>query len=164
MPSTPDTELSPLARALGRIPCGLYVVATTEGGHPVGFVASLVMQTGFDPPSLCVAVGKRRGPLAALRTAGRFALNVLDADGRRVMGAFFRHHPEGRGPFDGLDLVPDAAGGLPVLSAACAWLACRVTGEHDTGDHVVLFGAVEDGAPLREADPAVHLRRNGLDY
>ena len=31
-------------------------------------------------------------------------------------------------------------------------------------DHVVLFGEVSDAVILREGDPSIHLRRNGLGY
>jgi flavin reductase (DIM6/NTAB) family NADH-FMN oxidoreductase RutF len=47
---------------------------------------------------------------------------------------------------------------------ALAWLECRLTGEHATGDHVIVFGTVEHGGLLRAGDPAVHLRKNGLAY
>ena len=79
------------------------------------------------------------------------------------MGRFFTRLAEGESPFDGLELV-HAAGGTPVLSDSLAWLECRVTGEHDTGDHVVVFGEVTDAAQVREGEPAVHLRKDGLGY
>ena len=41
---------------------------------------------------------------------------------------------------------------------------CEVTGEHPVGDHVVVFGAVTHAALLREGDPSIHLRKNGLGY
>jgi 3-hydroxy-9,10-secoandrosta-1,3,5(10)-triene-9,17-dione monooxygenase reductase component len=130
------SDPTPLARAIACIPTGLYVVTTLADGKPVGFVASFLMQVGFSPPTLCVAVAKERGPLAPMRASGRFTVSVLD----------------------------EAPSGLPVLSRALSWLDCRASGEHETGDHVVLFGTVEHGGLLREGDPAIHLRKNGLDY
>lgn len=157
------TELSPLALALGRIPTGLFVVTTRRAGAPVGFVGSFVVQVGFDPPTLCVAVGRDRPHLAAIREAGRFALSVLDRDSQDLMGPFFKRHPEGQSAFDAVAHA-DTPGGSPYLTRALAWLDCRVQGEHAAGDHVVVFGIVEDAALLRPGDPAVHLRRNGLGY
>jgi flavin reductase (DIM6/NTAB) family NADH-FMN oxidoreductase RutF len=154
----PDTEIAPLARALGRIPCGLYVVTSVSNGRPLGFVASLLMQTGFRPPTLCVAVSPDRGALAAIRASGRFTVSILDHESRGAMGAFFGKSD----PF--LDLELAETGGPPALADALAWLSCRVRAEHEVGDHVVVFGEVEDGAPLRSGDPAVHLRKNGLGY
>jgi flavin reductase (DIM6/NTAB) family NADH-FMN oxidoreductase RutF len=161
-----DADLSPIARALGRVPTGLYIVSTesaADGGAPMGFVGSFVMQVGFDPPTVCVAVGKGRSPLEAIRARGSFGVSILDGPSQGVMGRFFKQLPEGESPFDGLELV-HAAGGTPVLADALAWLECRVTGEHDTGDHVVVFGEVTDGAGVREGDPAIHLRKDGLGY
>lgn len=159
----PEPDLSPLARSLGRIPTGLYIVATLQDGLPVGFVGSFLMQTGFAPPTLCVAIAKGRPHLEAVRSEGAFAISILDAESRALMSPFFRKHPEGEGPFDGLDHKP-APSGCPVLVRALAWLDCRLTGEHATGDHVVVFGEVRTGAIQRPGEPAIHLRKNGLDY
>ena len=166
-PSAPDfmtsTEISPLASALGRIPTGLYIVTTTTDDGPIGFVGSFVIQLGFDPPTVCVAIGKDRGPLAAVRASGRFGLSILDGDSSGLMGPFFKKYEGGETPFDAL-AVESAPGGSPILPEALAWLECKVTGEHELGDHVVVFGEVTDGAQTREGDPSVHLRKNGLSY
>lgn len=155
--------LSPLARALGRIPTGLYVVGSLDGAAPIGFVGSFLVQTGFAPPSLCVAIAKNRPHLAAVRGSERFAVSILDGASRGVMGAFFRKRTDGSSPFDELDHARSPSG-CPILTGALAWLDCALTGEHETGDHVVVFGEVRDAELLREGDPSVHLRRNGLDY
>jgi flavin reductase (DIM6/NTAB) family NADH-FMN oxidoreductase RutF len=158
-----STSPTPLAQALGRIPTGLYVVTTLQAGRPLGFVGSFLMQVGFVPPLVSVAVAEGREHLEAIRTHGRFAVSVLDAASQGLMSAFFKRHEPGRSAFDALEHRPSPSG-LPILSAALAWLDCRVTGEHGGGDHVVLFGAVEHGELLRAGDPAVHLRKNGLAY
>jgi flavin reductase (DIM6/NTAB) family NADH-FMN oxidoreductase RutF len=159
----PSAEPPPFARALGRIPSGLFVVTTRSEGQPLGFVASFVQQVGLAPPTVCVAVGKERSPLEALRSSGAFGVNVLDAASEKLMGRFFKKHGPGEGPFDGLELR-ETAGGAPVLAGALAWLGCRLVGEHALADHVVVFGEVADGGLAREGDPSVHLRRNGLSY
>jgi 3-hydroxy-9,10-secoandrosta-1,3,5(10)-triene-9,17-dione monooxygenase reductase component len=112
---------------------------------------------------MAVAVGKARGPLAAIRATGGFGLSILDDGSRGVMSAFFKPPAEGTTPFDSLE-TSRTPRGAAVLDRALAWLDCRVTGEHETGDHVVLFGVVQEATPLREGDPSIHLRRNGLDY
>ena len=50
------SELTTLSRAIACIPTGLYIVTTLVDGKPIGFVASFLMQMGFAPPTLCVAV------------------------------------------------------------------------------------------------------------
>ncbi len=157
-----DTEPTPLALALGRVPSGLYVISTVEDGAPRGFIGSFLAQVGIDPPSVCVAVGKDRGPLEAMRQSGHFGVSILDEDSRGLMGAFFKKYEQG-GPFDGL-ATSTAPGGSPVLDDALAWIECKLTGEHETGDHVVVFGEVVAGALAREGEPAVHTRKSGLGY
>ncbi len=157
-------EPTPLARALGRIPTGLYIVSTSgPDGAPVGFVGSFVTQVGLEPPTVCVAVGKARGPLQAMRASGRFALSILDGASQGLMGRFFGRLEEGQSPFDGLELT-SGPGGTPVLAEALAWVECDIEGEHELGDHVVVFGRATAGSLDREGDPCVHLRKNGLGY
>lgn len=157
-----SNELTPLARALGRIPAGLFVVTTIGPDGPMGFVASLVQQFGFDPPTVAVAVGKGRDHLQAIREGRRFAVSIVDDASKHLMAPFFGKHPEGGTPFDALE--SHEVDGAVVLSDALAWLVCELRGEYATGDHTVVFGEVIEGHLTREADPKVHLRKNGLSY
>ncbi|MFT5050338.1 MAG: flavin reductase (DIM6/NTAB) family NADH-FMN oxidoreductase RutF [Chlamydiales bacterium] len=155
-----NSDYSPLALALGRMPSGLYIVTTSGSDGPLGFVGSFVAQVGLEPPTVCVAVGKDRTHLAAMRSSGRFALSILDGDSSGIMKPFFQ---KGGDPFAELETARTAAGST-VLSGALAWIDCSVTGEHEIGDHVVVFGVAEEGSLQREGDPKVHLRKNGLGY
>ena len=159
----PPTEISPLALALGRVPSGLFVVTTPCEGRPVGFLGSFVMQVGFEPPTLCVAVRQGRAHLEMIRTSGRFAVSILDGQSARLRAPFLRRPAEDRSPFDEVE-TELTQGGSTVLSEALAWLDCEARGEHATGDHVVVFGEVVEGRLVREGDPHVHVRRNGLAY
>lgn len=159
-----DTSVHPpLARALGRIPSGLFVVTTQGESGPLGFLGSFVQQVGFEPPTVAVAVAHGREHLEAIRRCGHFAVSVLDAEAKHLMPPFFGKVPDGQGPFD---VVRHRATeqGPPVLDEALAWFSCRRTGEFDAGDHVVVFGEALAGACQREGDPSVHLRKNGLGY
>lgn len=152
--------LSPIAKALGRVPTGLYLVTTRDGDTPMGFVGSFVTQVGFEPPTVLVAVGHDRDALTAIRSAGRFAVSILDGESSGLMGAFFGGDGS---PFDRVT-HEDSPGGMPVFPEALAWLDCKVSGEHALRDHVVVFGEVCDAACVRDGDPTVHLRNNGLGY
>lgn len=155
-----DTTTTPIARALGRVPTGLYLVTTVLEGSPVGFVGSLLVQTGFAPPTVCVAVARDRDHLSGIRRSEHFAVSILDEKSKGLMNPFFR---KGVDPFEGL-ATQEVAGGSPVLTDALAWLSCKVIGEHELPDHVVIFGEVVEARLTREADPLVHLRKNGLSY
>lgn len=155
----PDAPSTPLARALGRVPSGLFIVTTGAPDAPLGFVASLVQQVGFDPPTVCVAIAKGRDHLEAVRARGGFTVSILDAASAALMSRFFKE----RAPYESV-ATTTAPSGLPVLSDALAWLDCELAGEHATGDHVVVFGTVAAGELAREGEPSVHVRRNGLNY
>jgi flavin reductase (DIM6/NTAB) family NADH-FMN oxidoreductase RutF len=158
-----DPAPSPIAKALGRIPCGLYIVSSLQDGGRLGFVGSLLIQTGFEPPTVCVAIGKGRAALDAVRRTGHFAVSILDAGSQKLMTPFFKPVEPGSSPFDKLATLT-APSGCPVLEEALAWLDCKLTGEHAVGDHIVVFGEVTAGAQQHDGDPSVHLRRNGLGY
>ena len=79
------------------------------------------------------------------------------------MGAFFRKYEGGATPFDELEHRP-APLGAPILTQALAWFDCRLCGEHDVGDHIVVFGEVGQAELLHEGEPSIHLRKNGLAY
>ena len=158
-----DPPISPLAAALGRIPTGLYIVTTLSDGKPMGFVGSFVIQTGLEPPRVCVAVGKDRDHLQAIRETGSFTVSILDGESAGLMGTFFKPAPEGQTHYDALDTT-EAPSGVPVLSGSLAWLDCKVAGEFNGGDHIIVFGEVTAGEQLRDGEPSVHLRKNGLGY
>ena len=105
-----DPATSSLARALGRIPSGLFIVTSTRGAEPVGFLGSFVMQAGFEPPTVSVAVGRDRPHLEDIRRSGRFALSVLDPQSRGLMAPFLRKLEEGASPFQALAVRRTSAG------------------------------------------------------
>ena len=159
----PVSDPTPLARALGRIPSGLFVVTTVVEGRRSGFLASFVQQAGFAPPVLCVAVGRDRPALDDLRRSGRFALSVIDEGSKRLIVPFTRRLADGQSPFEQLAVL-ETPGGQVVLGDALAWVECRTLGELTAGDHVIVAGEAVAGELRREGDPLVHLRRNGLAY
>ena len=155
--------LTDLALALGRVPTGLYIVTTRREGAPLGFVGSFLTQVAFAPPTICVAIGKERAHLPAIRASKSFGVSVLDDASLGLMSAFFKRYPPGESAFDTL-AHSESPNGSPVLDDALAWLECTLRGEHDAGDHVVVFGEVTAGRVLRSGDPLQHVRKNGLAY
>ena len=162
---TPDdvTSNDAIGAALGRVPSGLFIVTTCDSsGRPIGFLGSFLQQMALDPPTVCVAISREREHLEAIRQSGRFAVSVLGDGDKGLMKPFFKMPEEGS-PFD--DVANRAGpGGCPVLEESMAWLECKVSGEHDAGDHVVIFGVVEAGEKRRDGEPLVHTRKNGLRY
>lgn len=158
-----SSDPNAVARALGRIPSGLFIATTVVDGERAGCLVSFVMQAGLEPPTVSLAIGRDRPFLDQVRRSGRFALSILDEHSRRAMAPFTKRPKPGETPFDKLAVGVSPAG-LPVLADALAWIEGRVSGEHATGDHVIVFGEVVAAGVAREGEPHVHLRRNGLSY
>ena len=154
-----------VAAALGRIPSGLFVVTWKSGSADRVMLASWVMQAGFAPPLVSVAVGASRDLLAAVRGGGAFAVTILADTQRSLLSRFGKPPADGEDPFAGLPVLRTPAG-LATLVDAAGWMECRPAGEStatDT-DHVVVLGRVVAGGGAVDTPPVVHVRRNGLKY
>lgn len=156
---------SPVARALGRVPSGLYILTVRHEGRSTGMLASWVQQAGFEPPMVTVAVASQRFAGDWVAASGRFTLNQVPAGGKALIRHFGRGFPADAPAFEGLTQrdVPGAA--APVLAGALAYLDVEVAGVLSSGDHRVFLGRVVAGAVFDEAaEPMLHVRKNGLHY
>jgi len=168
MPPSPQpagAEPPAVAAALGRIPSGLFIVTWRSGEADRSMLASWVMQAGFEPPLVSVAVGTGRDLLAAVRGGAAFAVSVLADSQRSLLGRFGKAPADGVDPFAGLAIRRTPAG-IAVLADAAGWLECRPVGEAAAAnaDHVVVLGRVEAAGGEPDTPSLVHLRRSGLKY
>ncbi|MFM8636008.1 MAG: flavin reductase family protein [Planctomycetia bacterium] len=164
-PQPSATDESLLAAALAKIPSGLFVVTWQDESRDRGMLASWVMQAGFAPPTITVAVGVDRDLVAAIERGCRFVINILGESQRPLLARFGRPSSKGDDPFAGLDMSRSPGGG-PVLVASVGWLECRAVGRvgGDATDHVVVLAEVTAAAAAGTEPPLVHLRKNGLRY
>jgi len=163
MQPTPQPPVGPadseIAAALGRIPSGLFIVAWCDDGADRCMLASWVMQAGFAPPQVSVAIAESRDLLSAIDRGLPFVVSVLGDSQRGLLARFGKAGPE---PFAGLT-VHRTASGAAALPDAAAWMECRPTARAAHGDHVVVLAEVVT-AGGGGGEPAVHVRRNGLRY
>ncbi len=165
MPEPSSPTLSPLSQALGRVASGLYVMTVRHGGQSTGMLASWVQQAGFEPPMITIAIGSGRYAADWVAASGRLTLNQVPAGGKALIRHFGRGFPPDAPAFEGLAFrtVADASG--PVLDGAMAYLEAEVAGEIASGDHRVFLGRVIAGAVFdAEAEPILHVRKNGFHY
>jgi len=166
-PPAGPNEPTDLARALGRIPSGLYILTARDGpGRSTGMLASWVMQAGFEPPMLTVAVHRDRYVGSWIDATRRFALNQVPTGNKALIRHFGRGFPEDAPAFDGPTLRDDLDAGGPILADALAYLDCELAGQLDgEGDHRILLARVVAGGLLAsDAEPLIHVRKNGLHY
>ncbi len=163
-PITPPAD--GIARALGRIPSGLFIVTIRRGEASTGLLASWVQQAGFDPPVVSVAVKADRYHASWIRESGRFGVNQI-ASGDKIL---LRHFGKGFAPeesaFEGIPLLEaPSASTPPLLAGALTALEAEVVGEHQASDHILFLGKIVGGRVNGElAEPYVHLRQNGMKY
>jgi flavin reductase (DIM6/NTAB) family NADH-FMN oxidoreductase RutF len=161
------------AAALGRIPSGLFVVTwrTAENDAEAtdrGMLASWIMQGGFMPPLITIAVSTSRDLLAAIDQCTPFVVNVLGESQRSLLSRFGRPAVAGENPFDGLR-IERTDSGTAIIADSSAWLECQAMtqaggGGGATGDHVIILARVVAAGTGPEATPLVHVRKNGLRY
>jgi flavin reductase (DIM6/NTAB) family NADH-FMN oxidoreductase RutF len=160
---TRPEETKQLAAALGRIPSGLFILTARKGDSETGMLASWVQQCSFEPPLICLALGRQR-PVSEWLTAGAvFALNILDQSQTDMIGHFGRGFSLDQPAFTNLE-IDRSPSGLPVLDEALAYLECRVMSRLPTGDHDLLIGQVVSGKLQGEGQPMVHVRKSGAHY
>ncbi|MDB6172907.1 MAG: hypothetical protein JWL59_2218 [Chthoniobacteraceae bacterium] len=151
-----------IGAAIGKIASGLYVATAKLNDVPIGMLCSFVEQAGFEPPMVSIALGSGRPIVAALEGDGLFGLHVLSKDDNALLKAFARG--DNPAAFEELARVENAFG-IPQFSEAWAFLACKVVGKLDAGDHTLYLAEVLDGALQREsAEPMVRVRANGFAY
>jgi len=138
------------------------VATSILDGEEIGMLASFVEQAGFEPPMVTAAVSKGRRLEAAIEQSGKFGINILGEEDGRLMKPFAQSDNDS--PFADVDLETNEHE-LPQLSDALGFIACKVIGKIEGGDHTIYAGEVIDGVlndPARM--PMVRIRKNGFQY
>jgi flavin reductase (DIM6/NTAB) family NADH-FMN oxidoreductase RutF len=148
---------------LGRLPSGLYVLTVRHNGEETGMLASWVMQAGFDPPMVTVAVRRDRYVANWLSEHSPFVLNVLAEQQKGMLSHFGRGFAPGEPAFEGL-VIRRTESGLPWIAGALGHLECSPVNHLDSGDHRIFLAEVIAGDLQTEESPMVHVRKSGLRY
>ncbi|MET7516969.1 flavin reductase family protein [Streptomyces sp. NPDC005480] len=133
--------------AMAALAGGVCVVtAAGADGTPAGFTSTAVMSLSRTPQLLAIGVKQGSRTLPLLQGGGRFALNILAADGESVSRRFADPTAD---RFEGLEwTVGD--GGVPLLLAQSTYaVLCRVRQEVTAGDHLLLIADIEEIVPGR---------------
>lgn len=148
---------------LGRIPSGIFILTAGTGQRSTGMLASWVMQAGFEPPMVSVAVKQGRYLCAWLTAGEPFVLNLV-GEGQ---GQFVKHFGKGFEPnvpaFEGI-ATKICARGVPILSEALGHLECEPATHIDSGDHRIFLARVVRGSLTSDVSPMLHVRKSGAHY
>jgi flavin reductase (DIM6/NTAB) family NADH-FMN oxidoreductase RutF len=149
--------------ALGRIASGIFILTAGRGDAATGMLSSWVMQAGFEPPMVTVAVAKRRYVAEWLSAGEPFVLNIVGEGHKRLVRHFGRGFEPGEPAFDGLE-VREGASGAPILTDALGYLECMAVSHVDSVDHRIFLAEVTGGQLSREVPPMIHIRKSGANY
>ena len=140
--------------AMASVATPVSVVTTTWQDEYYGATVSAFSSLSMDPPMVLVSLDRRSALLEAIRSAGRFGLNILASSQSATALQFASSR--GVGKFDGVAWYP--ASGLPRLEGILSWLACDVVELVEGGDHVIALGRVTSVA-TGEGIPLTYHRR-----
>ena len=171
------TSEESVAAILGRVPSGVYVLTAREGENETGVLVSWVMQAGFEPPMVSVAIRKGRyvidwltkvdgnvSELAGGDAPGApFVLNVLAEGAARMLQHFGRGFGPDEPAFEGIGLNRSPSGAA-ILTDALGHLECEAVGRTETPDHYILLARVTGGSLAGAGKPMVHVRKDGFRY
>ncbi|MDQ2795789.1 MAG: flavin reductase family protein [Actinomycetota bacterium] len=134
---------------------------------------SFTTVAGVDPPTLCFVSVGAKDTLRNVRATGEFVLNIGSGRLLHEMNDSATNFPAEHSEFDAavLEREPSAVVAPPRVRAAPIVFECRVSGEHEIGNCVMVFGEIvhlaarkdvlaADGLPDAAAvDPLARLGR-----
>ena len=151
-------------RPLGHIPSGIFILTAGTGPRATGMLTSWVMQAGFEPPMVSVAVKLGRPVCDWLSDGEPFVLNIVRDGQKDLLRHFYKSFEPGQSPFEGLE-ISHCARGVPILKDSLGHLECEPAGHVDSGDHRVFLAKVVRGKMIDgDAAPMVHIRKSGSKY
>ncbi|MFF7242637.1 flavin reductase family protein [Embleya sp. NPDC008237] len=156
-----DRQEEPADRAdrlrafMAGFPTGVGVFTTFDTqNRPWGMTCTSISCVTLSPPTLLVCLRQGSPTLAAVRSCGTFALNLLSGHAKSTAELFASGAPDrfALTPW----CLPDGAGGPHLAEAAHGVADCKVVRDDVVGDHAVIFGEVMGTAHRASADPLLY--------
>ncbi|HZZ72922.1 MAG TPA: flavin reductase family protein [Pirellulales bacterium] len=148
---------------LGRLPSGVFVLTVKQGDQTTGMLASWVMQAGFEPPMVSLAIRQGRYLTEWLTQKSPCVLNVLRADQLALLKHFGKGFEPNEPAFSDIPLNRDPRG-VPLLADSLGHLELEIANFVDSGDHRIFLATILGGQLNSEGQPLVHIRKNGAHY
>lgn len=154
-------------RILWKMPSGLYIVGSTDGGERRnGMTLNWTTQLGSDPKLLGIGVERDAFTHELITAGGVFSLNFLDPEDRAIVRKFTKpvEVDLGAKTLNGFPFH-DGTTGAPVLDQAVAYLDCEVRESVDTGSHTLFIGEIIDcGFQKDEETPVLRMEDTRMNY
>ncbi|MHB8657582.1 MAG: flavin reductase family protein [Solirubrobacteraceae bacterium] len=147
----------------GRFATGVGVITSAGPSGAGGMTANALCSLSLDPLLALVCFENTARTLPIVRDSGRFALNILSAEQRRLAGVFASKLPESE-KLDGV--AHTLRSGVPVIDGVLAWAVCGLRELIAGGDHTIAIGEVTEmglgeGRPLLWYEGRYHVGPEG---
>lgn len=121
---------------LGHFATGVTVVTVQTEEGVQGITVNAFMSVSLKPPLVAICIDERAKIHPTLLDADRFGVSMLRHD-QEHMSNWFAGWPGDVAP------VYVELGDHPVLADSLAHIVCRITAQHEAGDHTIFVGHVE---------------------
>ncbi len=147
---------------LSRMPYGLYIACSADGGKAVGTIITWASQVSFFPQLVAMALENRSPLKDCIERSGYFSLNLLPSGGKKLAASFLR---PAKATSKSINGRPFEAGlhGSPLLLEASASFECRLTDGFPTGDHTIIVGELVD-VRTRKGGAVLSMQETGWNY
>lgn len=155
-----DSDFDPV---LGRVPSGIFILTVGSDDQATGMLASWVMQAGFDPPMVSVAVRQGRYVEEWITGGAPFNLNLVAEKQFDMLKHFGKGFEPGTPAFEGVS-IRHCDRSVPILTECPGHLECEPLTHCDSGDHRIFLAKVVNGGLRHETQPMIHVRKSGKHY
>lgn len=148
-------------RVLGHYPTGVCVITAIEPeGKAAGMIVGSFTSVSLCPPLVAFFPDKSSTSWPRIESAGKFCVNVLASDQRRLCRTF---SAKGGDKFAGISYRL-SANGSPVIDDIVAWIDCALHAVHEAGDHFIVLGRVMALDVARADQPLLFFRGQYGDF
>jgi 3-hydroxy-9,10-secoandrosta-1,3,5(10)-triene-9,17-dione monooxygenase reductase component len=144
-----------LRQVCGLFVTGVTVITTGVDGRADGTTVNSFTSVSLAPPLVLFCLHRQSRLQEALRESGSFTVNFLSGQQEHLAWAFAGRNSTG------FPQVTHHRGaeGVPIISEALAFLACRIVDQFPGGDHTIILGEVmELGVPRRRQEPLIFFK------
>ncbi len=129
-------------RAIGLIPCGMWVMTSAFEGRRAGVIVKSVSPCADEPMLLAVAAWKGHGIEPIIRDSHHFAVSLIEPEDRLLVRKFSGHLADQPEQFDTI-ATERLISGSPLLTRSRLGFDCEVIRHFDMeADHELYIGLV----------------------
>lgn len=146
--------------ALGSLASGISVVTARHQNQAIGITINSFTSLSLLPPQILFCLDLKSKSRSAFGLRKSFAVNLL-SDEQKHLAQHFAH--AGKKSWEHI-AFDETKLGVRILKKSIVTLACTVTKQHKSGDHIIIIGKVDAVSAVdKQARPLLYFRRHYHD-